>query len=203
MIDIAIILTFLILVTLLGIKFGLATFMSTFSALVFIFGFFLVLILYFSHYPKISYEFQVAQKTPGFNDFYSINLIIHDASQSSNHYKEIVLYLEEGTLLTTDTGAEIVGAYARDKSIYWPYNQGVRIPLNNFESTKNINTLHTFPLLVPKDYAQTEITVALYLHSNQYDSGVLAIFNPMYNYLIKKTVKVDLTDLLNMPREFE
>ena len=203
MLDTAIILTFLILVTLLGIKFGFAAFMSTFSAVVFVFGFFLVLALYFSHYPKISFKLQAIEKTPGFNDLYNMGLTINDKSLSSHYYQEVVLYLEKGTLSTTDTGAEIVGAYARDKRIQWLYNSGIRIPLNDFKSTTNTNLVTGFPLLVPKDYAQTEITVALYLHSNQYDSGVLAMFNPIYNYLIKKTVKVDLTDAWTKPIENE
>lgn len=198
MLNTAIVLASIITVTLLAIKFGWVSFVSTFASLIFLFGFFFTLIIYCINRPNITFTFQGVDKAYSslLTELYNINLIINNKSKSELYYKEIVLHLEKGTLRTTDTGAEVVGAYANDKNMHWPHTQGIRIPLNDFKGSDG-SLVHVFPLLVPNGYEQTEIKVTLYLHSNPYESGILAIFNPMLNYTIKETVKVDLTDLLN------
>jgi len=180
MIEIGIVISFGVLLVLLSIKFGFVTFLGTFTSVIFLMGFIYVIASYFYHTPKIEFKFQAVQKHPGFNDLYDMNFIINDTSRSTHDYNEVTLIYEPGTLSTTDAGAEIIRAYALNENMHWPYTDGSRIPLNEFRNAGNKSLVHTFPLLVNKETKQTHISVILDLHRNPYESGIAAIFNPLY-----------------------
>jgi hypothetical protein len=168
---------------------------STLAAAICVVSFLFTLYIYFKNKPNITFTFQCVDKPHSdlFNELYNINLTIEN--ESEYHYKELILHPEKGTLFSNDTGTALIDAYARDKNMYWP-PQSRRILFNDYiASTFSLG--YKLPLLVPKGLKQTEIEAALYLNLNACDVGVFAIFNPFLNYKVKKTVKVDLTKLLN------
>ncbi len=201
MLDTAIILTFLILLTLLSVKFGVVSIIGSFAAVTFFVGFFLVIFLYFYHHPKITFTLQPVERESHFNYLYNINLIINDKSSTSHDYKELALKPEAGLLITTDANAEVFHAYTRDKNLKSFFNKDYRFQLHEHKARENTGLVHSFPLVAPKNKEIASFEITLSMHSNPYDSGILAIFNPIYNYTIRDRVEVDLTKLLNEPQD--
>jgi len=195
MLNVSILISLCISITLLAIKFGFGKFIGIFSSCVFLIGLFWVLFSYFIRQPNILVEIiPLSKKISPLTEMYEMQLTILNDSDK-HHYKEILLYFGVGTLMTNDMGAEIIHAYKTNKKVKWPYNSGKSFPLNDFRS-EGQTLIYNFPLLVPKDMERTEIKTILYLHTNEYESGILAIFNPIYNYVIETKIEVDLTKVI-------
>ena len=195
MLDIIILLTFILLVTLVSIRFEFGRVLGIFGSVVFVAGLMLVLISYLKNRPNIKFSTHpVREERSSHAELYTVWV---DIENNSDHhlYSELVVYLEEKTISSTDLHTELF-PYAEYKKGVWPRNP-VRIDLAEHPSEEGSTLATRFPLLVENGKENTKIKLSLHVNENEFNHGLLSIFNPVKKYHVKDELVVDLNSAIS------